>query len=167
MPADYASTARALSVSTSPPEPLSPADEDGRPLWSHHTATSRRNSPRATPNKVTSTSTGEATATVRDRVVQRGAKIWRRIDSTWRKMNWWQKTGAVAAVVASIALGLVFLYFTGQIFHWMAPVVEDWEKSWTAFLVLWLCVFFVSFPPLVGWSTFGTMAGFIFGVWKG
>ncbi|ODM22764.1 Golgi apparatus membrane protein tvp38 [Aspergillus cristatus] len=166
MPADYASTARALSVSTSP-EPLSPADEDSRPLWGHRSATSRRNSPRAEPNKVTSTSTGEATATFRDKVVQRGAKIWRRIGSTWRKMNWWQKSGAVAAVVASIALGLVFLYFTGQIFHWMAPVVEDWEKSWTAFLVLWLCVFFVSFPPLVGWSTFGMMAGFIFGVWKG
>lgn len=70
-------------------------------------------------------------------------------------------------MVAAIALGLVFLYFTGQIFHWMEPVAEDWEKSWTAFLVLWLCVFFVSFPPLVGWSTFGTMAGFIFGIWKG
>lgn len=157
MPADYTSTARALSISTSP-EPFSPADDNARPPWSRRSATGRRNSARG-QNKLT--------ATVRDQVIQRGATIWRRIGSAWHKMNWWQRIGAVAAVLASIGLGLAFMFFTGQVFIWLGPVAGKWEESKTAFLVLWLCVFFVSFPPLVGWSTFGTMAGFIFGVWKG
>lgn len=82
-------------------------------------------------------------------------------------MNLWQRVGAVFAAIAAIALGLAFMIFTGRIFAWLAPVAEKWEKSKLAFFVLWLCVFFVSFPPLVGWSTFGTVSGYIFGVWKG
>ena len=161
MPADYASTARALSLSTSP-DNLSPTDDDDetRPPWgqSHHAATGSWTSARG-PNKVT--------ATVWEQVVERGFKVWRRIASAWERMNWWQRVGAVSAALASVALGLAFMFFTGQVFIWLGPVAGEWEKSKMAAFVLWLCVFFVSFPPLVGWSTFGTMAGFIFGVWKG
>jgi uncharacterized membrane protein YdjX (TVP38/TMEM64 family) len=89
------------------------------------------------------------------------------IVTIWRRMNFWQKVGAVAAVLLANALGIGFLVFTGKVFIWLGPVAEQWEKSARAYFVLWLCVFFVSFPPLVGWSTFGTISGYIFGVWKG
>ncbi|KAB8236212.1 Tlg2-vesicle protein [Aspergillus alliaceus] len=154
MPADYTSTARALSLPTSPTESLSPADEH-YPPWSH-LASSRSNS--TTPSEPT---------TVWKQVTRRVSKTSRQIEAIWRRMNFWQKVGAVAAALLANLLGIGFLVFTSKVFIWLGPVAERWEQSTGAYFVLWLCVFFVSFPPLVGWSTFGTMSGYIFGVWKG
>lgn len=144
MPADYMSTARALSLSSSPSEP-----NDFSPPWRQ------------------STLPAQGAATLRDRVINRAKGISQHMERAWQRMNLWQKAGAVFASVAAITLGLTFMIFTGKVFVWLAPVAGTWEKSKLAYLVLWLCVFFVSFPPLVGWSTFGTVAGYIFGVWKG
>ncbi|KAH1495892.1 hypothetical protein LV164_000309 [Aspergillus fumigatus] len=157
MPADYTSTARALSLPMSPAESLSPAEEDTRPLWSH-LASSRRNTD--------SPSVRESTG-LRDQVVNQATKMLRRTKKTWRRLTFWQRIGAIGAALLAILLGLSFMIFTGQVFFWLGPVAEKWEQSWLAFFVLWLCVFFVSFPPLVGWSTFGTISGFIYGIWKG
>lgn len=82
-------------------------------------------------------------------------------------MNIWQKIGAVAVFIVLNALGFGLMYLTGKVFIWLGPVAENWEQSILVCSVLWLCVFFVSFPPLIGWSTLGTVAGFIFGIWKG
>jgi cation transport ATPase len=141
----------------SPAESLSPAEEDTQPLW-NHLASSRRNT--ASPSARESTG-------LRDQVVNQVTKMLRRTKKTWRRLTFWQRIGAIGAALLAILLGLAFMIFTGQVFFWLGPVAEKWEQSWLAFFVLWLCVFFVSFPPLVGWSTFGTIAGFIFGIWKG
>ncbi|KAJ5086767.1 hypothetical protein NUU61_008074 [Penicillium alfredii] len=155
MPADYQSTARALALSTSP-QPLSPSpDSDVHPLWSRPGG---RNSVRWA---------GGQAATLRNQMVDRGAALSRRINGVWEKLSLLQKIGAVIASLALGALGLAFMILTGKIFVWLGPVAEKWEKSGLVALILWICIFLVSFPPLVGWSTLGTMCGFIFGVWKG
>lgn len=162
MPADYTSTARALSISTSP-DPFSPTDDDdARPPWRHH-----RNQSANRHGYTRGPTNSNAVTSVRDQIVHRAAKIYRRLGSAWQRMSWLQRIGALAAMLGVVALGLAFMLFTGQVFTWLGPVAGEWENSKMAFFVLWLCVFFVSFPPLVGWSTFGTMSGFIFGVWKG
>lgn len=153
MPADYASTARALSVSTSSPDPLSPSNGAIRPPWSR----SRRSSALSI----------EEAVSLRDRIINYASGISRRLEAAWQKMSVWQKVGAVVAVIAVVALGLGFMFLTGQVFIWLGPVAEKWEQSKLAYFILWLCVFFVSFPPLIGWSTLGTVSGFIFGIWKG
>ncbi|KAJ5729850.1 uncharacterized protein N7483_004358 [Penicillium malachiteum] len=153
MPADYESTARALAVSTSPEPHTTSPDEEERPLWGR---AGRRNSTRA-----------DQASSFRDRMIIKG-KVWYwKALERWEGMTFWQKVGFFAASVLSVALGIGFLVLTGQVFIWLGPVAERWEKSPLVAFVLWLCVFFVSFPPLLGWSTFGTAAGFIFGVWKG
>ncbi|RJE23656.1 hypothetical protein PHISCL_03992 [Aspergillus sclerotialis] len=157
MPADYMSTARALSLSTSPSDTLSPSYNDIRPPWRNPQG-SRRNSARYSTRNA---------ATLRDQIINRATSMSRRLERAWQKMNVWQKIGAVFASLGAIALGLGFMFFTGKVFIWLAPVAEEWEKSKLAYFILWLCVFFVSFPPLVGWSTFGTVSGYIFGIWKG
>ncbi|PWY80708.1 Golgi apparatus membrane protein tvp38 [Aspergillus heteromorphus CBS 117.55] len=157
MPADYMSTARALSVSASSPEPLSPSEDNAYPPWSRR-APGRRNSASRSGGQVVS---------LRDQLIDQATQMSRRIMTSWKKMNFWQRVGAVAAVVLANLLGIGFLVFTGKVFIWLQPVAEQWEHSVLAYFVLWLCVFFVSLPPLVGWSTFGTMAGYIFGIWKG
>ncbi|KAJ6171207.1 Tlg2-vesicle protein [Penicillium chermesinum] len=137
MPADYESTARALAVSTSP-DLESPENDDEQPLWGH----GRRNSRAA------------QAASTRDQLISKAKMFYRKANERWERMTFWQK-------------GVGFMVFTGKVFFWLGPVAERWEKSPLVAFVLWLCVFFVSFPPLVGWSTFGTVAGFIFGLWKG
>ena len=85
----------------------------------------------------------------------------------WEGMTPLKKIGTIFAAIFVGVSGIAFMVLTGKLFIWLGPVAEKWETSWLAAFILWLCVFFVSFPPLVGWSTFGTVAGFIFGVWKG
>lgn len=89
------------------------------------------------------------------------------MDRMWQELSLLQKIGVFIASLVVGASGIGFLVLTGKVFVWLGPVAEKWETSWRVAFVMWLCVFFVSFPPLLGWSTFGTVAGFIFGVWKG
>ncbi|KAJ5567620.1 hypothetical protein N7535_006926 [Penicillium sp. DV-2018c] len=154
MPADYQSTARALSLSPSSPDhiPSSPGS-DAQPPWS----SSRRNS---------GWSSGEETS-YREQLIRRGTALYHRVNKIWEEMSLWKKVATVCAALILGVLGIAFLFLTGKLFIWLGPVAEKWETSWLAAFILWLCVFFVSFPPLVGWSTFGTVAGFIFGIWKG
>lgn len=154
MPADYQSTARALSLSPSAPDPIpSSPSSDVHPPWSR----GRRDS---------GWSSGQA-ASYRERIMQRGTELYHRMNQIWEEMSLWKKIGTIFACLSVGALGIGFMVLTGKVFIWLGPVAEKWETSWLAAFILWLCVFFVSFPPLVGWSTFGTVGGFIFGVWKG
>ncbi|KKK26203.1 golgi apparatus membrane protein [Aspergillus rambellii] len=157
MPADYTSTARALSLSSSPSRSPSPLEDNSRPPWSQ-TANSNRNST-VFPNQRSPTMAGQ----IRTRVTE----ISQRITAAWQRMTLWQRVGAVLAAILANLLGFGFLFLTGKVFIWLGPVAEEWEQSKLVFLILWLAVFFVSFPPLVGWSTFGTISGYLFGVWKG
>ncbi|KAJ5203310.1 hypothetical protein N7449_005389 [Penicillium cf. viridicatum] len=155
MPADYQSTARALSLSPSSPDPIpSSPSSDAHPPWSR---AGRRSSGR---------SSGQATS-YREQIIQRGTELYVRMNTIWEGMTPLKKIGTVFAALFVGASGIAFMVLTGKLFIWLGPVAERWETSWLAAFILWLCVFFVSFPPLVGWSTFGTVAGFIFGVWKG
>lgn len=85
----------------------------------------------------------------------------------WDRMTFWQKIGFYVASFVAAALGIGLMILTGKLFIWLGPVSGKWERSPLVAFIIWICVFFVSFPPLVGWSTIGTVAGFIFGVWKG
>ncbi|KAJ5814854.1 hypothetical protein N7474_006631 [Penicillium riverlandense] len=147
MPADYQSTAQALALPISSDSP-SP-DDDAQPPWTR----ARWSSERAT--------------TFRDQLINRGTELSNRVYDLWMRMSLLQKVGTVTAAVAMLTLAIVFMVFTGKLFLWLGPVAEKWENSALVGFILWLCVFFVSFPPLVGWSTFGTVLGFIFGTWKG
>ncbi|KAL2860847.1 TVP38/TMEM64 family protein [Aspergillus lucknowensis] len=158
MPADYASTARALSLSTSPSRSPSPLEDGVRLPWSQ-AASSAGNS--------TIFSTRRSSTTAPKGFVARINALNERILAAWGKMTFWQRVGTVLAVIACNILGFGFLFVTGRVFQWLGPVAETWEHSALAFILMWLGVFLVSFPPLVGWSTFGTVSGYVFGVWKG
>ncbi|KAJ5168145.1 uncharacterized protein N7482_003739 [Penicillium canariense] len=157
MPADYESTARALALSTSPPEPLgdSPDDEE-QPIWSR---SGRRDS--------SARWSGERATSFRDRMVDQVKQVYRGLYGRYEQLTRWQKVGFYAASLGAAALGVGLMVLTGKLFIWLGPVAEKWETSWLVAFVLWTCIFFISFPPLVGWSTLGTVAGFIFGWWKG
>lgn len=151
------STARALSVESSPSGRVSSPENEIRPSWRHSTD-DRQNLPRLSTNNG---------GTLREQFLSHAKGISRQIEESWQNMNRWQRVGAVAAAIGAIAVGLTVMVFTGKLFIWLEPVAEKWEKSALAYFVVWLCVFVVSFPPLIGWSTLGTVSGYIFGLWKG
>ncbi|KAF3388930.1 Golgi apparatus membrane protein [Penicillium rolfsii] len=157
MPADYESTARALALSTSPPEPLADShDDEEQPIWSR---SGRRDS--------SARWSGERATSFRDRMIEKAKKLFRMANDRYEQLTLWQKIGFYAASFGTAALGIGLMVLTGKLFIWLGPVAEKWEKSWLVAFVIWISIFFISFPPLVGWSTLGTVAGFIFGWWKG
>ncbi|OAL70592.1 golgi apparatus membrane protein tvp38 [Trichophyton violaceum] len=151
--------------SPSPSPSPSPSLGSVHPPWSRpHTGLGRdrrRSSLFGMPS-ATSDPTG-----FRDRAIDRIGRSYQRVSETFGKMTILQKIGSVIAGLCVIALGLGFMAVTGQIFAWLGPVAKDWENAPLAYFILWLCTFLMSFPPMVGWSTVGTVSGFIFGVWKG
>ncbi|KAJ5482808.1 Golgi apparatus membrane protein tvp38 [Penicillium diatomitis] len=159
MPADYESTARALSLTDSPPEPLMDShdeEEDEQPIWSR---SGRRDS--------SARWSGEPALGFRDRMMERGKMLWRLATERYNELTLLQKIGLYVASFAALALGVGIMLLTGKLFIWLGPVAEQWQNSWLVAFVIWIGIFFISFPPLVGWSTLGTVAGFIYGWWKG
>lgn len=160
MPADYQTTARALSLPVSEPEEQeSPLFSGLRPPWSHSPSLSRRSSRRHS-------TMGEAVS-FRDRMINQAESFYRTARERWEKMTLVQKIIYFAASLLLGALGVASLVLAGKIFIWLGPVAEEWERSPWAYIVVWFSIVLVSFPPLVGWSTLGTISGFLFGFWKG
>lgn len=162
MPADYSSTAEALSVPLMPnsEESDSPTFQPLRPPWSQPRSSLSR--PRRSGSIFS-----VPDVTFRDRVINNAEQSYQRVSERFSNMTLLQKVGAVSASIAVMALGIGFMILTGQIFKWLEPVAGDWQDSLLAYFVFWTLTFTVSFPPLIGWSTLGTISGFIFGVWKG
>ncbi|KAI2795022.1 Golgi apparatus membrane protein tvp38 [Penicillium oxalicum] len=158
MPADYESTARALSLPTSPPEPLMDSPEGRR-------GTADLESIRQT--RLVGTVVGEPAAGFRERTMERGRMLWRLANERYNQLTLLQKIGLYAASFAALALGVGIIHLTNKLFTWLGPVAEQWQKSWLVAFIIWISTFFISFPPLVGWSTLGTVAGYIYGWWKG
>lgn len=76
-------------------------------------------------------------------------------------------------VVASVAFVIVhvflilFLVFNERIFGWLEPLAERWKQTPGGWTILWTLTFLTAFPPIIGYSTCGTTAGFVYGVWEG
>lgn len=171
MPADYNTTAAALSVSPVPEtdsnDGSSPFLQSIRPPWSQTHSTSFSRAGRGSFSSGGFSGRGPRTGNMRDRAINTSRRLMERGARSWARMTPLQRIGAVIAATASLAFGIGVMVLTGKIFEWLEPVAEDWEKSPLPYIVLWLLTVVVSFPPLFGWSAIGTVCGYLFGVWKG
>ncbi|KAK2859895.1 hypothetical protein FQN49_004604 [Arthroderma sp. PD_2] len=168
MSADHSSTRDALAAPLMTVErsstSSSPSLEPVHPPWSRpHTGLSRNRR----SSVFTMPSANTDAAGFRDRAINGMGRSYKRVSDTFGKMTILQRIGTVFAGLGVMILGIGFMLVTGQIFAWLGPVAKDWEYAPLAYFIVWLCTFLMSFPPMVGWSTVGTVAGFIFGVWKG
>lgn len=82
----------------------------------------------------------------------------------WARLSPLQKAGLVIAGIITNVLLILFLVYGTKIFALMAPIAEKWRNMPGGWLTLWLMTFFVSFPPMIGYSTCVTIAGFVFGM---
>ncbi|KAK6498907.1 Tlg2-vesicle protein [Arthrobotrys musiformis] len=94
-------------------------------------------------------------------------KLKRKAVGYWNKLSLWQKIvgcSVLAVVNVVILLGVVY---HEAIFHWFSPVADRWAAMPYGYLILFAWTFVSAFPPMIGYSTSITLAGFIYGVPNG
>lgn len=154
MAADYGSTARALSL------PISP------------TRTSSSNFPRPSWNNRRSQSNGsrnpnQSSHPFRDRLINESEKLHRRAVRIYEKLSPLQRGLVVAAHVITLFLVILFFVYNEKIFAFLRPYAVSWKKTTGGWTILWCLTFIAAFPPLIGYSTCATLAGFVYGVGEG
>jgi uncharacterized membrane protein YdjX (TVP38/TMEM64 family) len=107
------------------------------------------------------------TATFRDNLINNAERLQRRVVSTFRKMSILQKVLSVVAFLTAIVFGILFLVYNEKIFKWLSPMATKWKNTTGGWIVLWIVTFIVALPPLIGYSTCATIAGFVYGVPEG
>ncbi|KAK8049069.1 Golgi apparatus membrane protein [Apiospora phragmitis] len=181
MPADYASTAQALSLPISPIGTPTPTTGRSEFIASSPTSPSQqRPPPWVRPNRANSSATRLSTTSFARRSNNNnnngggeqplGARILR---TSTNAMNWalrlysrltfWQQMAASAAGVGVLVLGVVFLVFSHRIFAWLMPFAQGWRDLPGGWLIVWLMTFGCAFPPMIGYSTTITIAGLVYG----
>jgi len=78
-----------------------------------------------------------------------------------------QRLLASVAGIAVLALAIVFLIFSHRIFVALGPVAEGWRALPGGWVILFLLSSATAFPPMIGYSTTVTIAGFVFGFPRG
>ena len=154
MPADYQSTARALAL---PVDDESPS-RSGSPVW-------RR--PRRSGSSMDVRRPQDYPPNWYRRLMYKSETMGRSTLSTFMRLSPFYRVIVLLALIAFAVLGLLFLIYNERIFAWLSPMAKRWRDVRGGWLVLWLATFVVSFPPMIGYSTCMTLAGFVYGLPNG
>jgi hypothetical protein len=144
---DYDARALALPLDNESPE------RSSSPLWSRRSASFRRNDSPFSSHA----------PTFFERVSKQAGKLHRRYMATYNKLSPVQKVLLSVGGIACFILSILFLVYNERIFQAMLPVAKKWRDITAGWLILWVLIFFVSFPPLIGYSSLLTIAGFVYG----
>lgn len=104
---------------------------------------------------------------VSQEIIHNAEKLQRRVAATYQRMTVWQRIIAAVVLVVAGVLGLLFLIFNERIFGWLEPLAERWKHTTGGWIILWAITFLAAFPPMIGYSTCATTAGFVYGVGEG
>lgn len=154
MPSDYNSTARALALPTSPQQSPSLEQHRGPSAWS------RRQSSTPQSGRQSPFSRGGA---LRDKIIDNAERIQRRVSRTIKRLTPFQRLLAGAALAVNVVLVILFLVYNERIFGWLEPYAAKWKDLRAGWLIIWAFTFIAAFPPLIGYSTCVTTAGFVYG----
>ena len=159
MPADYSSTARALALPVSPQTSPNIPHQSPPPSWS------RRRSSQSVPRS--QSTRGRGVVGFRDNLIDKAEKMQRKLYRTAKHFTPVQRVLVVVAAIGTLVVGILFLVFNERIFASLEPYAERWKNLRWGWLILWAMTFTTAFPPVIGYSTCITIAGFVFGFPKG
>jgi len=134
-----------------PVESPSPEDRSTSPSWTRPSSFRR---PRSTSAPL---SASRATFT------SRLLKLHLHTLSTYNRLTPLQRAGLSIVGLISLVLTILILIYNERIFGLLAPIAKKWRSNPAGWLILWALVFAVSFPPLIGYSTLLSLAGFVYG----
>lgn len=153
MPADYDSTARALALPVSP-QRSSPAGQPYRP-------------PLPWTRRRSSQSCEQRTPSFLENLIDNAERLRRKLSRAAKKLTLVQRGLAAVAMLGVLTIGILFLVFNERIFALLEPIAEKWKKLGGGWLILWALTFTTAFPPVIGYSTCVTTAGFVYGFREG
>jgi uncharacterized membrane protein YdjX (TVP38/TMEM64 family) len=156
MPADYRSTAEALSLS---PNPNShDGTTDPPPPWVRpRTTTSSRRLGTSTPYARPS---NEPWTT---RVQRTAEYLLRKSVSIYMSLSPLKRILAAVAALVSLVLSILFIIYSHSIFVALAPIAAKWRALPGGWIILWVFCFLTAFPPMIGYSTSLAVSGFVYG----
>lgn len=155
MPADYDSTARALALDVSPP--LSPTVSHPPIRTSWHRSTSSNSAGRR------QSAYGHGSQSFRDRAIETAHQLHRRAMKVVERMSPLQRVAAGLFVLVSLVLAILFFVYNEKVFAWLEPIAVEWKKLRAGWLICWALTFVTAFPPIIGYATSVTLAGFVYG----
>lgn len=150
---DYNSTARALALPVSPPRSPNASHPGTQASWSRSSQSLSRNNQ----------AQGRQRSSFIDRSLNSVKKLRRRLFKVVDGMTTTQLALSIIAGLVTITLAVLFLVFSERIFAWLEPVAEKWKSLKAGWLILWAMTFATAFPPVIGYSTCLTLAGFVYG----
>ncbi|KAJ4268381.1 Tlg2-vesicle protein [Fusarium torreyae] len=160
MPADYNSTAQALALS--PDRGSSPSPN--RPPWSVTSSSRRLSNPLVGRRRASSSyAGGRGKASFVRRIMASVNLLGEQVLKVYLRMSPTQRVLAAIGGVVAFVLGVLALIYSHSFFKWLDPYAEKWRNLPGGWILAFLLVFATSFPPIVGYSTASTIAGFVYG----
>ena len=104
---------------------------------------------------------------MKDTIIEKAERIHKRLTHTFEKMTLLQRMLAVVAAITTLVLGILFLIFNEKIFAKLEPVAVKWKDLKGGWLILWAMTFITAFPPVIGYMSCVTIAGFVYGFPEG
>ncbi|KAI4613208.1 hypothetical protein J4E83_007620 [Alternaria metachromatica] len=134
--------------------PLDDEETGQTPIWSRRpqSSTFRRNA-----------SHHSQQSSWRQRAMDKYDTLSRRVLDQYNKLSPLQKVLFFVGNLVLAVGGILFLVYNERIFGALLPVAKKWRDVTAGWLILWVLIFIVSFPPLIGYSSLLTIAGFVYG----
>ncbi|CAJ0553579.1 Ff.00g120910.m01.CDS01 [Fusarium sp. VM40] len=159
MPADYNSTAQALALS--PDRGSSPSSN--RPPWSTTSSSRRMSNPLINRRRASSGYAAVRKSSFVHRIWGSVNLLGEQVLKVYLRLSPVQRVLALAGVVAAGVLGVLAIIYSHVFFKWLEPKAEAWRALPGGWILAFMLVFVTSFPPIVGYSTASTIAGFVYG----
>ncbi|KAI1469936.1 uncharacterized protein F4812DRAFT_420926, partial [Daldinia caldariorum] len=158
----------ALSPSHSPSPSPSPAPPSDAPLppWVRpnlQRPTSGTNSQRlSTPYSRSAAAADSSSEPFGRRVMRASVSFSNNMIKLFYSMTIPQRVVAVSVLLLLNVLLVLFLVYSHRIFAALAPVAEGWRALPGGWLIVFLMTCATAFPPMIGYSTCVTIAGFVY-----
>ncbi|KAJ4395172.1 Tlg2-vesicle protein [Neurospora sp. IMI 360204] len=97
------------------------------------------------------------------RAVSTGLSIAQQAVTIFLGLSLLQKIAILVALAIFFILSVVALVYSHAIFASLGPLAEKWRALPFGWLICFGLVFMTAFPPIIGYSTAVTVAGFVYG----
>lgn len=149
------------SSARSSPAPRSPSAAPAPAPWSRRHPSSRRLSERAAASRERSSAFDPVG------LLRRGWRTYiawsERLVAAWLRLSPLHRALAAAACVLGWVVLILVLVYSHRFFAWLAPHSRAWRERPGGWLLVFFMVFATAFPPVIGYSTATTIAGFVYG----
>lgn len=142
-----------------------PTDKDGHSPTSHRSASpfwSRERSFRRPHSSRQRASSGPKQSLYK-RLQKEAYKQARYAITQYNGLTTLQKVLLIAFIIVSSLSTILFWVYNKPIFAFMIDVSKKWRAIPGGWAIIWILEFVVAMPPLIGYSTLLSVAGFVYG----